>query len=265
MRMDWSIGHYETTAEQLNPVSVAVVERAALSPGERVVDVGCGTGNAALLAALRGAHVTGVDPAERLLEVARVRAEESGVSATFVQGDAASIPLETASADLVLSVFGVIFAPDAAAAAGEIARVTKPGGRIILTAWIPGGAINDCVGVFQKAVAAAIGRPTGPPPFAWHDQGALGSLFGPHGFSVTVEQGQVAITATSAREYLEVQGRDHPMSVAGQALLESRGEAEALRERALGILEAANENPSSFKVTSRYVVATAVGTKERDD
>src|SRR4030081_3667798 len=65
MRMDWSIGHYETTAEQLNPVSVAVVERASLSPGERVVDVGCGTGNAALLAALRGAHVTGVDPAAR--------------------------------------------------------------------------------------------------------------------------------------------------------------------------------------------------------
>ena len=265
MRMDWSIGHYETTAEQLNPVSVAVVERASLSPGERVVDVGCGTGNAALLAALRGAHVTGVDPAARLLEVARARADKSGVSATFVQGDAASIPLPTASADVVISVFGVIFAPDAAAAAAEMARVTAPGGRIILTAWVPAGAINDCVGVFQKAVAAAIGLPPGPPPFAWHDQSALASLFEPHGFSVTVEQEQLAITAPSARDYLEVQGRDHPMSVAGQALLESRGELEGLGERALGILEAANENPSAFKVTSRYVVATAVGSKKRRD
>jgi ubiquinone/menaquinone biosynthesis C-methylase UbiE len=255
--MDWSIGHYETTAEQLSPVSAVVVERAAVSPGDRVVDVGCGTGNAALLAALRGAFVTGVDPAARLLDVARVRAGERGVSATFVEGDAASIPLETASADVVLSVFGVIFAPDAAAAAAEIARVAAPGGRIVMTAWIPEGAINECVGVFQKAVVAAIGLPSGPPPFAWHDQNALTSLFGPHGFSVTVEPGQLAFTAASAREYLEIQGRDHPMSVAGRALLESRGEGEAVAERALGILEAANETPGSFKVTSRYVMAIA--------
>jgi SAM-dependent methyltransferase len=262
MRLDWGVGHYETTAGQLNPVSMAAVERAGISSGDRVVDVGCGTGNAALLAALRGAQVTGVDPATRLLEVARVRADESGVTATFVQGDAASMPVATAGADVVLSVFGVIFAPDPAAAVAEIARVTAPGGRIILTAWIPGGAINDCVGVFQKAVATAIGLPPGPPPFAWHDQNALASLFGPHGFSVTVEPGRLAFTATSAREYLEIQGRDHPMSVAGRALLESRGEGEAVAERARGILEAANETPGSFKVTSRYVTSIARAKQE---
>ena len=159
--------------------------------------------------------------------------------------------------DVVLSVFGVIFASDAAAAAAEMARVTAPEGSIVLTAWIPEGGINDCVGVFQKAVVAAIGLPPGPPPFAWHDQNALAGLFGPHGFSVIVEPGQLAFTATSAREYLEIQGRDHPMSVAGRALLESRGEGEAVGERALGILEAANESPGSFKVTSRYVTAIA--------
>ncbi len=257
MRLDWGLGRYETTAVELSPVAAAVVERAAISPGDRVVDVGCGTGNAALLAARLGAQTTGVDPAARLLDVARARAAESGVTATFVQGDAASIPVATATADVVLSVFAVIFAPDPVAAAAEMARVTAPGGRILLTAWIPEGAINDCVGIFQKAVAAAIGLPAGPPPFAWHDQSVLASLFGPHGFSVVVEPGQLAFTASSAREYLEIQGRDHPLSVAGQALLDSRGEGEGLRERALGVLEAANEDPGAFRVTSRYVVATA--------
>src|SRR2546421_8721222 len=107
--LDWGVGRYETTAEELRPVAAAVVERAAISPGDRVVDVGCGTGNAALLAALRGARTVGVDPAVRLLEVARARAVESGASATFLQGDAASIPVATDSADVVLSVFAVIF------------------------------------------------------------------------------------------------------------------------------------------------------------
>lgn len=257
MSLDWGVGRYETTAEELRPVAAAVVERAAISPGDRVVDVGCGTGNAALLAALRGAQATGVDPAARLLEVARGRAAESGVSATFLQGDAASIPVATAGADVVLSVFAVIFAPDPIAAAAEMARVTAPGGRILLTAWIPEGAVQDCVGIFQRAVAAAIGRPAGPPPFAWHEKHALVSLFGPLGFSVEVEPGELAIRASSAREYLEIQGRDHPLSVAGRAVLESSGEGEAVRERALGVLEAANEDPAAFRVTSRYVVATA--------
>jgi ubiquinone/menaquinone biosynthesis C-methylase UbiE len=234
-----------------------VVERAAISPGDRVVDVGCGTGNAALLAALRGAQTTGVDPAARLLDVARARAAADQLDATFVLGDAASIPIATGGADVVLSVFAVIFAPDPAAAAAEMARVTAPGGRILLTAWIPEGAVHDCVGIFQTAVAEAIGLPAGPPPFAWHDPNALAGLFGAHGFSVKVEPGQIAITAASAREYLERQGRDHPMSVAGQALLESRGGGEETGRRALAVLEAANEAPEAFRVTSRYVTAIA--------
>jgi ubiquinone/menaquinone biosynthesis C-methylase UbiE len=255
--LDWGLGRYETTAAELNPVAAAVVERAAISSRDRVLDVGCGTGNAALLAALQGAQTTGVDPAARLLDVARARAAETGVNATFVLGDAASIPVAAASADVVLSVFAVIFAPDPAAAAAELARVTAPGGRILLTAWIPEGAIHDCVGIFQKAVTAALGLPAGPPAFAWHEPTALAGLFGPHGFAIAVEPGQVAFTATSAREYLERQGRDHPMSVAGQALLESRGEGEKVAERALGVLDAANEDPVAFRVTSRYVIAIA--------
>jgi len=258
MQMDWGVGHYESTAEQLSPVATAVVERAAIQPRDRVVDVGCGTGNASLAAAAKGAHVTGVDPAERLLEVARGRAAESGADATFVRGDAAALRVPGASADVVLSVFAVIFAPDAAAAAAEMARVTALGGRILLTAWLPEGAIHDFVGLFQGAIAAALGMPPRPPGFAWHDQAALASLFGPHGFSVTTHTDRVPFTAASAQEYMDIQRRDHPMSIAGQAVLESRGGGEEIAKKGLAILERANEDPSAFRVTSRYLVATAV-------
>jgi len=124
--LDWSLGRYERIAEQFLPAARVLVESAAPGPGERVVDVGCGTGNAALLAAALGARVIGVDPASRLLEVAREDAAARGLDAEFAVGDAAELPLDDGSADLVVSVFGVIFAPDAAAAVAELARVTPP-------------------------------------------------------------------------------------------------------------------------------------------
>ena len=142
-RIDWGLGRYERTAAQLAPASAVVVERAAPQPSERVLDLGTGTGTAALLAAARGATVTGVDPAARLLDVARHRALEQDLDVTFALGDAAAIPVEDGSVDVVLSVFGVIFAPDPVAAAAEMARVIAPGGRIVLSAWLPGGAVGD--------------------------------------------------------------------------------------------------------------------------
>ena len=143
--MEWGQGRYERVAAQLLPAAEVVVERAAIDPAERVVDVGCGTGNAALLAAERGAPVTGVDPAQRLLDVAAAEASERGLDASFVVGEAASIPLPDASADVVLSVFGAIFAPDPRAAADEMVRVLAPEGRLLLAAWIPEGAISRAV------------------------------------------------------------------------------------------------------------------------
>src|SRR3954452_2030873 len=105
--MEWGLGNYERIALQLLPASDVVIDVADPTDGETVIDVGCGTGNAALLAAERGARVIGVDPAERLLEVAATAAEDRDLDAEFVIGVAASMPVSNAEADAIVSVFGV--------------------------------------------------------------------------------------------------------------------------------------------------------------
>jgi SAM-dependent methyltransferase len=256
--VDWGIGHYETTAAQLESAARVLVEHAAPAAGEHVVDVGCGTGSAALLAAERGARVTGVDPAARLLEVARAAAAARGLDATFAIGHAAALPLADGEADVVLSAFGVIFAPDPGAAAAEMARGTAPGGRIVFSAWTPGGAVGEAVRAAGEAVRNAVGAPAGPPPFAWHEPEALAALFAPHGFEVGVAEELIAFSARSPEAFLDQQAA-HPLAVAGRAVLDPRGESEALRERMLAIYEAGNEDPDAFQATSRYIVATAKG------
>lgn len=255
--VDWGLGRYESTAERLLPAARVVVECAALQAGERVLDLGCGTGNAALLAAASGARVTGVDPASRLLDVAQARAASEGADITFLSGEAASLPVGDASQDVILSVFAVIFAPDAVAAAAEMSRVLAPGGRIILSAWIPQGTMFEFTFAAGEAVRQALGAPSPPEPFAWHDRDALSALLAPHGFAVEVEQHSLSIADTSPAAYLDGESREHPMAVAGLAVLEGLGQAEALRGRLLQILDAGNEEPAGFQVTSRYVVVTA--------
>jgi SAM-dependent methyltransferase len=222
------------------------------------VDVGCGTGNAALLAAEQGARVTGVDPATRLLEVASAEAAARGLDADFVIGDAAALPFADGEANLVLSVFGVIFAPDAAAAAAEMARVTAPDGRIVITAWIPEGALSAVNRLAREAVTRALALPPAAPPFPWHESDALAHLFGAHGFEVSLEEATLAFSDRSPREFLQAESENHPIALAGRAVVEPRGEGEALAARMLEVLEAANEDPDGFRVTSRYVIATAV-------
>jgi SAM-dependent methyltransferase len=254
---DWGVGRYETTAEQLVPAAITVVRAAAVRPGERVLDLGCGTGNAAFLAAEQRARVTGVDPAPRLLEVARTRAANEGLEIEFLGGDAASVPLGDASVDVVVSVFAVIFAPDAGAAAEEMARVAASDGRIVLSAWVPGGALSEMNGAAAETVRQALGAPAGPPPFPWHDLDSLSALLAPHGFRVTAEEHRLAFTAASPGEFLDRESRDHPLAVAGLAVLERMGRAPALRDRMLEILQNGNEDPDGFRVTSRYIIATA--------
>ncbi|HEY3021270.1 MAG TPA: class I SAM-dependent methyltransferase [Solirubrobacteraceae bacterium] len=250
--IDWGIGEYEHTAAELAPVAEHVVSLAAPRAGERVVDIACGTGNAALCAARAGAVVVGVDTAARLIEVARERAAREGLEATFTVGDAQQLPFGDGEFDVAVSVFGLIFAGDAGRAFGELVRVLRPGGRAFVSAWVPAGPIDAMVGVFARAIAAATGRTQ--PRFAWHDREAVGGLAAAHHAEVRFHDGLLSIAGASPESYLAANEERHPMSLAGRPLLEQAGTYAAARSQALAILREGNEDPDRFRVTSPYRV-----------
>lgn len=176
--LDWGDGEYEHTATQLRPVAEVVVRAAAVGRDEDVIDVACGTGNAALQAARAGARVTGVDASERLGQVARERASAEGLELTFQAADALALPFADGTFDLALSVFGVIFAAPAERAAAELLRVVRPSGRIVITSWAPEGAIFEAAMLARRAVTAAVGSE--PPSMSgWGDPEVLRCLFAP--------------------------------------------------------------------------------------
>jgi ubiquinone/menaquinone biosynthesis C-methylase UbiE len=131
----WAGAAYERVAEEFAPIHDRVVAAVAPQPGERLLDVACGTGGVALRAARAGAEVVGLDLSAAQLEKARGAAAAEGLEIRFDEGDCQEMPYEGASFDVVISVFGAIFAASHAAAAAELARVCRPGGRLALTAW----------------------------------------------------------------------------------------------------------------------------------
>lgn len=254
---DWEDGTYELTAEALAPAAERAVDVAAVVAGERVLDVACGTGNAAAVAGAAGALVTGVDPAERLLGVARVRLPD----ATFLAGDGAALPVADGSFDATISVFGVIFVPDPVAAVAEMVRATRPGGRIVFTSWIPEGAIAGAgriIGdVLRGDTPATDELPT---PVRWGDPFFLEELFAPHGADLRVSQDGLVFTAVSPEAWFVEQEEHHPMWRAARAALTAAGRPEAwgeVRERSLTLLHEHNEDDTAFRATSPYLVTRA--------
>ena len=154
--VDWDRGVYEDTATELAPAAEHVVELAQITKGDRVLDLGTGTGNAALLAARAGADVTAVDPSQRLLDVARERVG----TGEFTKAKAEELPFDDQSFDRVLSLFAVIFTDEPQRAAQEILRVLKPTGKALITTWEPTGAMHAALGILGKATSDAA---QGPP------------------------------------------------------------------------------------------------------
>jgi len=235
----WGQGHYEQTALELAPVSEVAVGALGLRGSERVLDVACGTGNAALLADAAGARVVGVDTSPRLLEVARERVP----GAEFVLADGAGLPFEDASFDAAVSVFGVIFARPADAAAREIARVVRPGGRVVVTTWPRRGHLFELVSLLYAARARVHGD-DGPPAVDWGDPEVLERLLGPHGGLEVAERLLVPDDATP-EEVWDRWERQHPIWIGARATLEPAGEWDALRETTIAALRDAEPRPAS--------------------
>jgi len=161
------------------PPAARLVEFAQVRPGERVLDVACGTGVAAITAALRGAKASGLDLTPTLLERARKNAEIAGVDVDFTEGDAEALPYPDDTFDVVLSQFGHIFAPRPAFALREMLRVLKKGGRIAFSTWPPEHFVGRMFAfVARNSPPPPAGtEPPAPPPL-WGDPNVIRERLG---------------------------------------------------------------------------------------
>jgi ubiquinone/menaquinone biosynthesis C-methylase UbiE len=170
----WASGDFAVIGTTLQIVGEMLCEAVDLRAGERVLDVAAGNGNATLAAARRFADVTSTDYVPSLLEGGRRRAEAQGLVVKFEGADAENLPYADASFDVVLSTYGVMFAPDQQRSAKELVRVCRPGGRIGLACWTPAGFLGDLFRTIAKHVPPVPGVPS---PLLWGTEAHLQTLF----------------------------------------------------------------------------------------
>jgi ubiquinone/menaquinone biosynthesis C-methylase UbiE len=216
----WSSGDYGKVGVTLVLMAEMLCEAVDLRPGQKVLDVACGNGNAALAAARRFGEVVGVDYVPSLLEEGRERARAEGWQVDFREGDAEDLPFPDNSFDVVLSTLGAMFAPDQEKVAGELLRVLKPGGKIGMAHWTPDGFLGD----FFRTIGKYVPPPAGlKSPFLWGTEERLNELFGEDLSSLKAEQHSFVWRLPSA-EYFVAYMRDYygPLSKAFEALDEER-------------------------------------------
>jgi SAM-dependent methyltransferase len=169
LKTTWSTGDYDRFSRYMQKDAELFFGRLGVQPGTRLLDVGCGAGQLALIAARAGARVTGCDIATPWLEQARARAAAEGLEITFEEGDAESLPYDDAKFDTVVSLVGAMFAPRPEAVAAELKRVCRPGGMIAMVNWTPGGFI----GQMFKTIARYIAPSGMPSPVLWGDEATV--------------------------------------------------------------------------------------------
>jgi ubiquinone/menaquinone biosynthesis C-methylase UbiE len=161
----WALGDYDRIAALIADLGTEVVAAAGVGPGMRVLDVGAGTGNAALPAAAAGADVVATDLTAELLAVGERHAHERGLTLCWEVADAQVLPFADGEFDVVLSSIGAIFAPDQVATARELLRVCRPGGIVVMANWTPDGGVGRFFELLGRYEAA--GDDDGPSPLEW--------------------------------------------------------------------------------------------------
>ncbi|UYQ66037.1 class I SAM-dependent methyltransferase [Streptomyces peucetius] len=176
-RKMWALGDYPALVGDLIPGLGAVLVRACgVKPGERVLDIAAGTGNAAIPAAMAGADVVACDLTPELLDTGRRLAGRQGVGLTWQEADAEALPFGDGEFDTVMSCVGVMFAPHHEAAAGELVRVCRPGGTIGLLNWTPEGFVGQMFAVMRPYAPAP--PPGAQPPPLWGNEEHVRTLLG---------------------------------------------------------------------------------------
>lgn len=167
VRAIWTAGDFGRIAKGFERGAAELITRLGLQPGERVLDVACGTGNLALPSARTGARVTGIDIAANLIAQAEANARAERLEITFDVGNAEQLPYADGAFDTVVTMFGAMFAARPERAGAELVRVTRPGGRLVMANWTPNGFIGEMLRATIRYVPPAPGVPS---PLLWGTQ-----------------------------------------------------------------------------------------------
>ena len=255
LRGMWIAGDFGEIAKAIEDGAAEFVGRLGLKSGDRVLDVACGTGNTAIPAARTGADVTGIDIAPNLIEQANARATAEDVKAVFEVGDAEALPYEDATFDVVLTMFGAMFAPRPDVTADELKRVTKPGGLIAMANWTP----EAFTGQMFKTGAKHVPPPPGmPPPVLWGNEDTVRERFAAGVSDLKLERKKILFTYPFGPAEVVEHFRKYfgPTQKAFEALDEN-GQA-ALRSDLVALWEGANqETDGTTRVESEYLEVRA--------
>ena len=245
----WASGDYAVIGTTLQLVGEQLAEACDLRWDERVLDVAAGNGNATLAAARRGCRVTSTDYVQGLLLRGAARAQAEGLEVDFKVADAEALPFPDASFDVVLSVFGSMFAPHHVACANELLRTCRPGGRIGLANWTPGSLIGQMFKVLGRYQPPPPGL---SPPSLWGTEQHLRTLFDPGAAAIRITPRTFQFRYRSAAHFVEVFRRWYgPVHKAFLALEPSA--AAALEQELCALLDSLNAaGTASLVVPSEY-------------
>jgi ubiquinone/menaquinone biosynthesis C-methylase UbiE len=247
----WASGDFGRIGVTLQMVGESLCEAVDLLATESVLDVAAGDGNASLAAARRFADVLSTDYVPELLEQGRRRADAERLPLRFQVADAEALPFPDESFDVVLSTFGVMFAPDQQRAASELMRVTKPGGRIGLAAWTPDGFIGRLFEVVKAFVPPPAGLRS---PMGWGAETRLVELFGPRAADLRTERKHYVFRYRSAEHWVEYFRAYYGPTHKAFAALDEAGR-KAFEAALLALLREWNRGKEALVVPSEYLEA----------